>query len=348
MTVKQTKSGEWYCRFQVHGERKHFKCNGATTKKEAEQMENAFKYRLQQQQNGVIPREEKKMSVDKLCDKFLEYSELNKRSYKQDKSRVKVIRECFKRCKYINNIKLDDIEQFKRYLLNKGMKKVTVNRYLEVISKMFNMAIRNDWAKKNPIEKDVKFILKNDNKFRCLSFEEQKRLLNVVKGSYLEGIIIFALNTGLRKSDILDLDWEDINIKINGDNTMHLYINKPNKNADFPCTKTLYNFLARTPQENRHGAIFINPLTKRRPKEIKRAWKTAKRKAEIENFRFHDIRHTVATRLVNAGVPLPTVQKVMTHSDITTTMRYVHTPSEELYKAMEVLNSCNEGLIQNG
>lgn len=345
MTVKQTKSGEWYCRFQVHGERKHFKCNGATTKKEAEQMENAFKYRLQQQQNGVIPREEKKMSVDKLCDKFLQYSEFNKRSYKQDKSRVKVIREYFKRCKYINNIKLDDIEQFKRYLLNRGLKEVTVNRYLEVISKMFNIAIRNDWTKKNPIEQDVKFSLKNDNKFRCLSLKEQNKLLEVVKGTYLEGIIIFALNTGLRKADILSLMWEDI--KSYNDKVMHLYIGKSNKCIDMPCTKMLYDFLERTPIEDRHGAIFINPLTKRQVKEIKRAWKTAKRKAGIENFRFHDIRHTVATRLVNAGVPLPTVQKVMTHSDITTTMRYVHTPSEEMYKAMEVLNSCNEVSIQN-
>ena len=346
MTVKQTKSGEWYCRFQVHGERKHFKCNGATTKKEAEQMENAFKYRLQQQQNGVIPREEKKMSVDRLCDKFLEYSEMNKRSYKQDKSRIKVIREYFKRCLYINNIKLDDIEQFKRYLLNRGLKEVTVNRYLEVISKMFNIAIRNDWTKKNPIEQDVKFSLKNDNNFRCLSLKEQNKLLEVVKGTYLEGIIIFALNTGLRKADILSLMWEDI--KSYNDKVMHLYIGKSNKCIDMPCTKMLYDFLERTPIEDRHGAIFINPLTKRQVKEIKRAWKTAKRKAGIENFRFHDIRHTVATRLVNAGVPLPTVQKVMTHSDITTTMRYVHTPSEEMYKAMEVLNSCNEVSIQNG
>ena len=345
MTVKQTKSGEWYCRFQVHGERKHFKCNGATTKKEAEQMENAFKYRLQQQQNGVIPREEKKMSVDRLCDKFLEYSEMNKRSYKQDKSRIKVIREYFKRCLYINNIKLDDIEQFKRYLLNRGLKEVTVNRYLEVIDKMFNIAIRNDWTKKNPIEQDVKFSLKNDNNFRCLSLKEQNKLLEVVKGTYLEGIIIFALNTGLRKADILSLMWEDI--KSYNDKVMHLYIGKSNKCIDMPCTKMLYDFLERTPIEDRHGAIFINPLTKRQVKEIKRAWKTAKRKAGIENFRFHDIRHTVATRLVNAGVPLPTVQKVMTHSDITTTMRYVHTPSEEMYKAMEVLNSCNEVSIQN-
>ena len=210
---------------------------------------------------------------------------------------------------------------------------------------MFNIAIRNDWTKKNPIEQDVKFSLKNDNNFRCLSLKEQNKLLEVVKGTYLEGIIIFALNTGLRKADILSLMWEDI--KSYNDKVMHLYIGKSNKCIDMPCTKMLYDFLERTPIEDRHGAIFINPLTKRQVKEIKRAWKTAKRKAGIENFRFHDIRHTVATRLVNAGVPLPTVQKVMTHSDITTTMRYVHTPSEEMYKAMEVLNSCNEVSIQN-
>lgn len=345
MSAYQKDNGKWYCIFQINGERKHLLCKGATNKKEAEQMENAFKYKLQQQQNGVVPREERKMSVDKLCDKFLQYSELNKRSYKQDKSRVKVIREYFKRCKYINNIKLDDIEQFKRYLLSNGKKKITANRYLEVISKMFNIAIRNDWVKKNPIEQDVKFELENDNKFRCLSLKEQNKLLKVVKGTYLEGIIIFALNTGIRKSDILPLMWEDI--KSYNDKVIHLYIRKSNKSVDMPCTKMLLNFIERTPKEDRHGAMFINPLTKQQPKEIKRAWKVAKKKAGIENFRFHDLRHTVASRLVNAGVPLPTVQKVMTHSDITTTMKYVHTPDEEMFKAIEVLNSYNEVLIQN-
>lgn len=346
MTVKQHSNGKWYAKFTVKGVTKHLLCAGAKTQKQAEEIENAFKYKLLQQLNGVIPMEEKKMSVDKLCDKFLEYSEMNKRSYKQDKSRIKVIREYFKRCLYINNIKLDDIEQFKRFLLNKGLKAVTVNRYLEIISKMFNIAVRNEWIGKNPIEQDVKFTLKNDNDFRYLTLEEQERLLDVVKGTYLEGIVIFALNTGLRKSDILPLMWEDI--QSYDDKIMHLYIRKSNKYIDMPCTKMLYDFIERTPIENRHGAIFINPLTKRQVKEIKRAWNTAKRKADIKNFRFHDLRHTVATRLVNAGVPLPTVQKVMTHSDITTTMRYVHTPSQELFKAMEVLNSCNEGLIQNG
>ena len=109
----------------------------------------------------------------------------------------------------------------------------------------------------------------------------------------------------------------------------------------------LHEFLERTPKDKQKGAIFINPITKKPPKEIKRAWNTAKKKAGIKNLRFHDLRHTVATRLVNAGVPLPTVKKVMTHSDIATTMRYVHTPTEELFKAMDVLNSVNKDFIQN-
>ncbi len=346
LSVTQRKNGKWYTKFTINGVTKHKLCAGATTKKQAEEIENAYKYKLQQQLNGVIPMEEKKVTVDKGCDKFLEHSELNKKSYKQDKSRIKVIREFFKKCKYINNIKLDDIEQFKRYLLNRGLKKITVNKYLEVLSKMFNIAIRNDWAKKNPIEHDVKFVIKEDNSFRQLSFEEQERLLEVVKGTYLEGVIIFALNTGLRLSDILPLKWKEI--KSYNDKIIHLYVRKTNKYMDMPCTQMLYDYIERTPKENRKGNVFINPRTKRPPKTIRRAWKTAKEKAGIKNFRFHDLRHTVASRLVNAGVPLPTVKKVMTHSDISTTMRYVHTPDEEMFKAMEVLNSCNKGIIQNG
>lgn len=346
--VKFKKDGieiiKWYCSFQINGERKHLLCRGAKNKKEAIQMENAFKYRLQQQQNGIISREETKFSVDRLCDTFLAYSKTNKKSYKQDKSRVKVIRKFFCKYKYINSIRLDNIEQFKNELLSRGLKQVTVNKYLEIISKMFNIAIRNKWTVENPV-KDTKFTIINDNKFRILGIDEQNKLLDAVKGTYLEGIIIFALNTGLRKSDILPLKWEDI--QSYNDKVIHLYVRKTNKYVDMPCTNMLYEFLERTPKGNRHGALFINPITKKAPKEIKRAWNTAKSKAGIKNFRFHDLRHTVATRLVNAGVPLPTVKLVMTHSDISTTMKYVHTPQEELFKAMDVLNSCNESTIQN-
>lgn len=96
---------KWYCQFQIDGERKHRACKGAKNRKEAEKLEQGFMYQLQQQQNGVMPRKEKKISVDKLCDKFLEYSKLNKKSYKQDISRIKIIRQYLKKYKYVNDIK---------------------------------------------------------------------------------------------------------------------------------------------------------------------------------------------------------------------------------------------------
>ena len=79
MTVTQRKNGKWYTKFTVNGVTKHKLCAGATTKKQSEEIENTYKYKLQQQLNGVIPMEEKKVTVDKCCDKFLEHSELTKR-----------------------------------------------------------------------------------------------------------------------------------------------------------------------------------------------------------------------------------------------------------------------------
>lgn len=84
------RNGKYYCRFQIDGERHHYLCNGANTKSEAEKIENGFKYKVQQRQNGVINltnKEEKSFGF--LCDEFLKYSKLNKKSYRVDCSRIK-------------------------------------------------------------------------------------------------------------------------------------------------------------------------------------------------------------------------------------------------------------------
>ena len=74
MTITK-RNGKYYCRFQIDGERHHYLCSGATSMKEAEKMEAAFKYKVQQQQNGVIAREDKKVKLSMLFDKFLDYSD---------------------------------------------------------------------------------------------------------------------------------------------------------------------------------------------------------------------------------------------------------------------------------
>ncbi len=345
MTVKQQKNGKWYCRFQLNGERLHLLCAGAKNKNEAEQMENAFKYKLQQQQNGVIPRDDKGVTLNKVFDSFLDYSEHNKKSYKQDKSRVRLLKEYFK-IRYAKDVKPADIEKLKSYLLNKGLSKVTINRYLEIISKAFNMAIDNELINKNPLKKNTKFSQKN-YVVRPLFPEEEQRLMKVLSEpqyEYLKGIVIVALNTALRRQNILDLTWEQIDLE---GRVIEITENKSNKHIFKPINDTLLQYFQSIPEESRVGDVFINPITGRKCKEIKRAWKTVKEKANITNFRFHDLKHTVGTRLAKHGVPIPVIKEVLDHSDIKTTMRYVHTADKQILSAMNLLNSNNKDSIQN-
>ena len=345
MTVYQKDNGKWYCLFQVNNERKHKLCAGAKDERQALEMETAFKFRLMQQQNGVIPRDDKGVATASVLDSFLEYSEPNKKSHKQDKSRVKILKEYFK-SRYAKDIKPNDIEKLKSHLLKKKLSKVTVNRYLEILSKAFNMAIDNELLEKNPIKKNTKFIQKN-YVVRSLSIDEENRLMKVLsqpRYAYLRGIVIVALNTGLRRQNILDLTWEQIDL--NG-RIIEITENKANKHILKPINDQLLAYFNTFPFEQRKGYVFINPLTKQKCKEIKRAWRTVKEKANIENFRFHDLKHTLGTRLAQMNIPMPVIREVLDHSDMKTTMRYVHTANSQILSALNQLNSYNEDLIQN-
>lgn len=330
MTVTQQKNGKWYCRFQLNGERLHLLCAGAKNRNEAEQMENAFKYKLQQQQNGIIPRNDNGVTLNKVFDNFLDYSEHNKKSYKQDKCRINILKEYFK-IRYAKDVKPADIERLKSYLIKRGLSKAAINRYIEIISKAFNMAIDNEWISKNPIKKNVKFSQKN-YVVRPLFPEEEQRLMKVLSEpqyEYLKGIVIVALNTALRRQNILDLTWEQIDLD---GRVIEITENKSNKHIFKPINDTLLQYFQSIPEESRVGDVFINPITGRKCKEIKRAWKTVKEKANITNFRFHDLKHTVGTRLADKGVPIHIIRAILDHSDIKTTMRYVHTADKQIVK----------------
>lgn len=118
--------------------------------KEAKLIEDGFRYKIQQQQNGVIPKELEKVTLSKLTKIFLEYSETNKKSYATDKCRAKVIKKYFGESTLIKDITPKMIEDFKKFLLEEGRSKATVNRYLEQLSTTFNMAVNNNYLLKNP------------------------------------------------------------------------------------------------------------------------------------------------------------------------------------------------------
>lgn len=336
MTVYKKKNGKYYCRFQIDGERHHFLCAGAESEKDAKKLESQFMFKVQQQQNGVMPKELKNITINQICKMYLEYSEVNKKSYSSDVSRTKLIKQYFGEATLIKNIQPEKVEKFKDFLLEQNRSKMTVNRYLEQLKTIFKMAMDNDYLVKNPCKTIKKFPVKNYS-VRYLKEDEEKRLFQVLP-NYLKGIVIVALNTGLRKSNILELKWEQINFDFK---FIEVLENKGNKHILLPLNDTLFDLFMATPEANRTGYIFINPETGLPYKDIKKAWTTALKTANIENFRFHDLRHTVGTRLAKENVPVNVIKEILAHSDIKTTMRYVHCTQGAKLEALSKLNSYN-------
>lgn len=339
MTITK-RNGKYYCRFQLNGERHHKLCAGATTLKEAEKIENAFKYKLQQQQNGVIPKEEQKIKMSILIDYFDKYSQLNNRSYRTDAYNLKIIREYFKN-KFANDITLKELEEFKTYLLTeRKIANATVNRYRATLSKMFNLGIANKLIKENPV-KDFKALRERNVKIRFLTVEEEQRLYEVLghTNKHLEPIITCALQTGMRKGEIFNLRWSSIDFEYG---FIELLETKSGKSRKIPISERLRSILFNNLQANTGNEyVFINPETGKPYTDIKHSFHTVLKRANIKNFRFHDLRHTVATRLATNNIDLIVVKEILGHSKIETTMRYAHAIPKRKLEAIEVLNSYN-------
>ena len=101
----------------------------------------------------------------------------------------------------------------------------------------------------------------------------------------------------------------------------------------------LYDLFKRLEEIKSSEYVFINPLTNLPYVDFRKAWKKALKAANIKNFRFHDLRHTVATRLVEKGIDLIVVQELLGHSNITTTQRYAHPVPERKQQAINILNN---------
>lgn len=99
----------------------------------------------------------------------------------------------------------------------------------------------------------------------------------------------------------------------------------------------VFNGLKRTSEY-----VFVNSETNTHYIDIKHSWVTVCKAANIKNFRFHDLRHTAITRMVEKGIPLPVVQDIAGHSKIETTMRYTHIMPKQKVEAIQVLDSYNK------
>lgn len=136
----------------------------------------------------------------------------------------------------------------------------------------------------------------------------------------------------MRRGEILSLKWGNVNL-VNG----YIFIedSKSGKSRKVPMNSLVletFRNIKRT-----HEYVFYNPQTKTHIKDIKTAFKSACRDAGIKGLRLHDLRHSAATRMVEAGVDLVTVSKILGHSTIQMTMRYAHPTPENMQRAVDKL-----------
>jgi integrase len=156
---------------------------------------------------------------------------------------------------------------------------------------------------------------------------------------HLKPIVLLALNTGLRRGDLFTLEWEHINFE---HRHIRKLINKTKKRqkhpkpAILPLSTEALDILSRwKPKIGATGYVFKSPVTGLPFDNINKAWRQIVTNAKIESFRFHDLRHTFASRLVMAGVPLNTVRELMTHSKPEMTLIYSHLSPDHKASAIE-------------
>lgn len=338
MSVYYVKNSKrWYYSFMLNRERCHGACRGCKTISQALEYEADKKHELSLIQRNKLS-ESYHITVKEMCNILLEYSKANNSAhqYKQNKHCVRVYKKFFGLYTTINRITPRKVEEFKQFLLDQGLKNSSVNRYYSSLSKAFNLVIINYQLNiVNPC-KCVKKLKEDNQIIRYLSEEEEKRLFSVLP-THLQPIIVCALTTGLRLSNILNLKWESIDFKV-GFIEILRQENKGHKRIQIPLSQKFRAELEKIGIKD-SGYIFINPKTELPYRGIRKSFKTALEQAGIKNFRFHDLRHTVGTRLVAGGSDLQTVKEYLAHSDLKTTQRYLHPVNENMKKAVAILDN---------
>jgi len=222
----------------------------------------------------------------------------------------------------INNITKVLVKTYMANRANEGACNSTINREVACLKCIISRADEWEYIEKNPIS-GLKMLQEPPPIERYLTPEEAKRLIEA-SPQYLRNVIIIALGTAMRKSEILNLTWDDVTLNEVFKTGEITVIGKGNKRRTIRMNKTVYDLLIQKSEEKNSPYVFPSMKTDKNLTHVKRSFASALEKAGIENFRFHDLRHTAASWMVQGGADLYSVQKILGHSSIRTTQRYAH------------------------
>lgn len=325
MGIYTKKHGYYIIDYYVDGKRKRE--YGGKTKQDAEYLLSKRKTEIYEGKLDLQALNGKMLFRD-FAESYLRKSKTYKRSYKREIVIVRHLVDFFEN-KSLGKITASDIENYRENRLAQ-VTKSSVNRESIVLRHMFNTAINLGKLMQNPM-RNIKQYKVQEHNIRVLTKDEETRLLEA-SCEHLRPIIIAALHTGMRLGEILSLRWDNIDMD---KDIITLTQTKSNRVRYIPINNRLKETLKCVRLTN--DRVFCD--NNGRPMDsIKTAFKNAVRRSGIRYCRFHDLRHSFITRLVEKGFNIVTVKELAGHADINTTMRYSHPAPEYKRQAVDVLN----------
>jgi len=236
------------------------------------------------------------------------------------------------------------VDQLQTDLINKGYKPASNNKVTNLVKHMLNKAVEWEMVTEDILKRvrKVKPLKDSGKRLRYLTIEEVQTLISKCD-AHLQPIVITALNTGMRKGEILSLQWEsNIDLK-HGFILLDQGMTKNGNRREIPINDTLRGVLQGLTRRLDIPHVFYDQGTGKPFKNIKRSFNTALRRAGIRDFHFHDLRHTFASHLVMAGVDLTTVSRLLGHKSLNMTLRYSHLSPGHLNNAVNILDKALNG-----
>jgi integrase len=272
----------------------------------------------------------------------------------------------------MNLITAWDIQKWRTDSRKSGLKPTTINRRVTTLKAVLNKAVEWDVIPSNPLQKIKPLKVDNNSRIRYLDNNEERQLrqalndrehssrsgrasgnkwrdirgydslpsLDCVFVDHLKPMVLLALNTGLRRGEIFNLKWTDVDfsrktLTVEGATT------KSGQTRHIALNAEIIRVLQEWQQQTVSELVFQSPVTGEPFNNIKTSWSQLRKNANITDFRFHDLRHTFASKLVMADVNLYTVKELMGHSTIQMTERYAHLAPEHKATAVERLVNLN-------
>jgi integrase len=330
---KRKNSPYYFMKFQLNGQR-IYESTKTKNKKLAEEIYQNRRNQILYGEKPLIKEPIKQITFVELAKKYKDW--INGRQ-KSAKNKGYVINALVNS---LGNLRLIDfsvelVEKIQTDLL-KEKSIVSSNRTIAIIQAMFTKALDWEMIKEEDLKRvrKVKQLKGEAKRLRYLSDDEAERLIyNCDKN--LKNIVITALNTGMRKSEILKLTWDRVDLR---NRIILLDKTKNGQRREIPINNTLLNVLSDIIRNLKTDYMFYNPETLKPYCDIQKSFTTALKKSKIFDFHFHDLRHTFASRLVMAGIDLTTVKELLGHKDIKMTLRYSHLSQAHIKKAVEILD----------